>query len=935
MKDQQAMQRPITANPRKSGTSASHSAFDHRPTNSRRDGAERPQPGVSLRDILSRLTLSQAKRAFGADIEKWMRAGAALEIDIAAEVTLTPAALRWRRTAREWTTIFAAPAARDRMRLGCSCGSTGCEHRGALVGLVLEEKIALGLAAPPQEKLPLERLTPTELEARMLQERQTRAATEPMTVRPVQPDALWSDYTVTSGVSGKTHRVALRGWERGESYCSCPDFQTNTLGVCKHIFRVMAEARKRFSPARCRQPFTPSRLALYLAYGQTPELRVQMPPGLPTEVQQLLAPLAGQAIANIHDLLARVRRLEALGQPVLIFPDAEEFIQQWLHQERIRDTVQEIRRDTAQHPLRRELLKMELLPYQLDGIAFAVGAGRAILADDMGLGKTIQGIGVAELLAREVGIRRVLVVCPVSLKSQWAAEARRFSTRAVQLVQGSAEERASQYQGNVFFTVANYEQILRDITVVEQATWDLIILDEGQRIKNWEAKTSRVIKGMRSRFALVLSGTPMENRLEELFSVVEFIDAQRLGPAFRFFHTHRDVDERGKVLGYKKLDDLRARLKPVLLRRTRSMVMTELPPRTTELVRITPTQEQAEMSAEYLRIVTTIVRKSFITEMDLLRLQKYLLLARMAANGTFLVNKQTPNYSSKLDELDDMLGTFVAEEERKVIIFSEWTTMLNLIEPLLQKRNAAFVRLDGSVPQKQRAQLVHQFQTDPACRFFLTSNAGSTGLNLQAANTVVNVDLPWNPAVLEQRIARAHRMGQKRPVQVYLLVTENTMEEKLLSTLSAKKELAIAALDIESELTSVQLQSGISELKQRLEVLLGSAPPAPVDESRAADKAAEANALAARREEVATAGGQLLGAAFAFLGKLLAEPTGDSTAATERATALVRERLGECIQKDEQGRTRLTVTLSGDSALDGMAQVLARLAALAPLPKAP
>ena len=156
--------------------------------------------------------------------------------------------------------------------------------------------------------------------------------------------------------------------------------------------------------------------------------------------------------------------------------------------------------------------------------------------------------------------------------------------------------KSGQYDNPCFFTICNYEQVLRDLLAIERVKWDLIILDEGQRIKNWEAKTSQVIKALRSPFALVLSGTPLENRLDELYSVVEFIDDRRLGPAFRFYNRYRVVDEKGKVLGYKNLDDLRERLKPVLLRRTRKTVMTELPPRTTEIRRIPPTEEQIDSS---------------------------------------------------------------------------------------------------------------------------------------------------------------------------------------------------------------------------------------------------------------------------------------------------------------------------------------------------
>src|SRR6185312_10599844 len=226
--------------------------------------------------------------------------------------------------------------------------------------------------------------------------------------------------------------------------------------------------------------------------------------------------------------------------------------------------------------------------------------------------------------------------------------------------------------------------------------WDLIILDEGQRIKNWEAKTSNTIKSLKSRFALVLSGTPLENRLDELYSVVQFIDDRRLGPGFRFFNQHRIVDEKGKVLGYKNLDQLRANLRPILLRRTRDSVKLELPPRTMEIVRITPTEEQLSVHNAHMQIVATIVRRKFLTEMDLLRLRIALLMARMSADSTILVNKEPPAFSSKLDHLAELLDDLFDEEGRKVVLFSEWTGMLDLIEPLLAKRKLAYVRLDGS-----------------------------------------------------------------------------------------------------------------------------------------------------------------------------------------------------------------------------------------------
>ena len=350
--------------------------------------------------------------------------------------------------------------------------------------------------------------------------------------------------------------------------------------------------------------------------------------------------------------------------------------------------------------------------------------------------------------------------------------------------------------------------------------------------------------------------------------------------------------------------------------------MQQLPPRTTEVVRIPPTDEQIELHLTHMRIVSSIVGKKFITEMDLLRLQKALLMCRMAADSSALVDKNFPGHSSKLEKLDELLGQLAAEQGRKIIIFSEWTTMLDRIELLLEKHGLPFVRLDGQVPQKQRQILVNEFQNSPQCKAFIATNAGSTGLNLQAANTVINVDLPWNPAVLEQRIARAHRMGQKQPVQVFILVTEQTIEENMLATLSAKHELALAALDANSTVDSVDLHSGMEELKRRLEILLGAKPEAPLDETEQARQQGIAREQAGK-ERIAAAGGQMLSSAFAFLRELIPAP--QDTDESRRMSLLFRQHLDQCLEKDERGRLKLTVTLPDSSALTQLADSLARL----------
>jgi superfamily II DNA or RNA helicase len=890
-----------------------------------------PSGRLTLKDRLSRLTFSEASKLLGPDGAKQIQRYAnSWEFKLEEHVFLGNDLFRL-RFPEEWSgdqalvvTITLKADARNRLHFRCNRCQRACEHVAAAFSLILEEKLALGLAAAPRPRTPIESLAEEELLRRALVERAERARTEKMTVKALAPDQPWSDYLVTNRLSGKTYRVALRGVAPGDSYCSCPDFRTNTLGTCKHVLHVLAKAKRRFTPRQLARPFRPKSLALHLHYADQVTLRLQAPERVDDAVRQLVDPLRDCAIEDLADLLKCLAGLQRLGHEVTIYPDAEEFIQQRMSQARLEAMTAEIRRNPAGHALRTTLLKLPLLPYQLDGIAFAAGAGRAILADDMGLGKTIQGVGTAELLARESEVRKVLVICPASLKSQWRSEVHRFCDRDVQLIQGPAAERHAQYDNDCFFTVCNYEQVLRDILSIERAAWDLIVLDEGQRIKNWESKTSQVVKSLRSRFALVLTGTPLENRLDDLYSIVQFVDDRRLGPGFRFFNKHRVVDEKGKVLGYKHLGDLRNMLQPVLLRRTRESVRLELPERTTEFVRIAPSDEQIVMHRTHMQIVSTIVRKKYISEMDLLRLQKELLVCRMTANGTYLVDKQQPNHSTKLERLDELFESLFEEQDRKIVLFSEWTTMLDLIEPLLRRRKLDYVRLDGGVPQKKRQDLVHQFQTDPRCRLFLTTNAGSTGLNLQAANTVINVDLPWNPAVLEQRIARAHRMGQRREVQVFVLVTENTIEENLLATIAAKKDLALAALDSESDVDAVDLTSGMEELKSRLEVLLGARSASPTDETVRDEEQRIAERLSQpHRERVAAAGGELLGAAFKLLGELVGL-TPASPPPADLVTHL-RDGLAACVEEEPGGGASLRVTLADRGSLDDLAQTLARL----------
>ncbi len=238
-------------------------------------------------------------------------------------------------------------------------------------------------------------------------------------------------------------------------------------------------------------------------------------------------------------------------------------------------------------------LATRLLPYQVRGALFAACRGRVVLADDMGLGKTVQALAAAEMLRRRSGIERILVIAPASVKYQWKTEIEKFTKHSAQVIDGLLPRRKQLYAAPAFFNLTSYELVLKDVEFMHELRPDLIILDEAQRIRNWTTATARTIKQLKSRYAFVLTGTPLENKLEELYSVVEFVDGRRLGPAFRFVHEHRMEDEKGKLLGYRGLDRIHQQLEPILLRRTRKEVLKDLPPRTDQIFHVAMSKEQA------------------------------------------------------------------------------------------------------------------------------------------------------------------------------------------------------------------------------------------------------------------------------------------------------------------------------------------------------
>ena len=636
-------------------------------------------------------------------------------------------------------------------------------------------------------------------------------------------EPIFSEFRVHNPQTKCAYHVAIRGLKAGDNFCSCPDYAVNTLGTCKHIEHVLRKLRRTPDGKRdFAQGYWPEFSEIHLQYGGQRHVKFRRGSKCPDAVVRVarhmtnddgvIAPDDYSAIRDIRDAASKA------DHELRVYDDAVAYMAQVVSQQSTRHRIEQLLPKGVDDPAFARLLKVPLYPYQRDGALFAAKAGRCLIADEMGLGKTIQAIAAAEILTRCGGVERVLIVCPTSLKQQWASELSRFTGRSVQVIEGFSPQRDIGYGSDAFFKIVNYDVLHRDMESLQKLKPDLLILDEAQRIKNWRTRAARTVKQIDAQHAIVLTGTPLENRLEELHSIIEMVDRFRLGPLFRFLATHQKTDKDGRVVGYHRLGQINRTLAPVMIRRTKAQVLSQLPPRMEKLLLIPTTSEQQRIHEEHAQVVASLVAKwrkrGFLTEAEQLRLRVCLQLMRMCCDSTYLVDEQT-NFGNKVAEFTTQLGEVLEHPDAKVVVFSQWLRMHELVRRELKGRAIGHVLFHGGVPGAKRGDLVRQFRQDAGCRVFLSTDAGGVGLNLQHARAVVNLDLPWNPAVLEQRIGRVHRLGQTQPVHVLNFVSEGTIEHKILGLLQFKRSLFAGAIDG----TEAEVSFNGGRLKQFMEAV--------------------------------------------------------------------------------------------------------------------
>ena len=629
------------------------------------------------------------------------------------------------------------------------------------------------------------------------------AAEETMAVAAVDEKNLPGEYEVRNPQTKQTYKVVYRGEASPWNYCSCMDFKTSRLCTCKHIEKVKLWISENRGKKVHKE--LPAYTSVYLSYTEGRQIKIRVGSDHHEEFMQLAAHyfdaegvMFPYAFDDYDKLMMQATEIDSSFR---FYQDAIDFI---LEQRERKFRQQLISKYTDERL--DQLLTVSLYPYQKEGIRFAFERGRSIIADEMGLGKTIQAIGTAELLRREGLAEQIMIVCPTSLKYQWQREIERFTKDTDRspdhpltlVIEGNPLKRKEQYASDIPYKIVSYNCMSNDVKMWGSLQTEVLIMDEVQRLKNWKTQISMAARKVRSDYAVILSGTPLENKLEELYSVMEFADNYCLGPYWQFRADCIVTDDGGKVIGYQNLNKVGETARERLIRRTKKQVALQMPKRTDQNLFVPMTTEQRGMHEEYKEQVAKLVykwrRTHFLSETDRKKLLQFLSMMRMVCDSTYILDQKS-RYDTKVTETMSILQSVFDNGDEKVVIFSQWERMTRLIAYELDKMGIGYEYLHGGVPSAKRRDLIINFTDDPDSRVFLSTDAGSTGLNLQAGSIMINLDLPWNPAVLEQRIARIYRLGQERNVQVINLVARDTIEEGMLGKLRFKTAMFEGVLD--------------------------------------------------------------------------------------------------------------------------------------------
>lgn len=437
--------------------------------------------------------------------------------------------------------------------------------------------------------------------------------------------------------------------------------------------------------------------------------------------------------------------------------------------------------------------KTPLFPYQKVGVAFMLKAGHCLLADEPGLGKTIQSITVCE--AKKA--KKILVLCPSILKDNWASEVKQWTNKSSVIIAGTPVQRKKQWESSKCYYIANYELLLRDLDLMQKIEWDYIIADEATRISNPKAKSSKTIKKIKSKNRLALTGTPINNKPDDLWNICDFIRPGEMGSYWNFCERYCVKNFWGSVESYKNLNEIRDKLQRVMIRRQKMDVLKDLPPKLSEDIFCQlNNSEQRYYNMLKDEMVAEIMGNKIAIDNALVKMIR---LKQMTGSAELLGGEKG---SSKMDALKELLRD-IASNGNKTIVFTQFAKMSKIIARDLAEYNPLVI--SGEVKNNLRQSIIDNFNNEKKHKVLVMTEAGAYGLNIQSANYVIHFDLSWSISKMIQREDRAHRVGQKKNVTVYTLMCKNTIDEYIRSVVWKKKKMSDFLVDGVDEMAAGKL----------------------------------------------------------------------------------------------------------------------------------
>jgi len=616
-----------------------------------------------------------------------------------------------------------------------------------------------------------------------IEKRRERGRAEHFSIENLTPDRpVFSNFRVGSP-SGQTYEVEVRDLAWREVFCTCVDFRVNRLGTCKHVEAVLdhlekeqpdafEEAIESGSETIDLVPSADGRtLTIARNLGQLP-VRArkwfnETGEVLPEQADQALAAFRKQKLAALR-ISREVSEWEARREREAdLFSARREYEQ----------AVQNGRAPLSE-------TAVPLAPYQREGMLHLAFRERAILADGVGLNRSSQAIGACALLERLDRVSRVLVIAPYSLRPSWEREIAQLTSLSYRTFPKASAARSAACREPAFFTLATYEQASEEVGLInETLAPDVVILDEAQRIRDWDSPIALRVKQLQSRYAFVLTSNEIGPDLDEVYALMSFVDPSVLGPLFRFNRDYYDFDEQGSPVGTRNLERLREKLRPFVLRRTHVAVATQIPSLSQAVYAVDFSSRQLKAYRKHEAVARGLQseeRKRSLTKPERATLMRNLGMMRMVSDALAVIGEQDSAEPPKLSEFRRILDELTGNPRAKVIVFTEWERMGRAIRRVCEDEGHASVFLHGDLTAAERRKEAARFAGEPECQIGISTDLGGSPLGIAGAQTLVHFDVPWNPRRIEER-RKSLPASAGGLQQELFIITRGSVEERLLA----------------------------------------------------------------------------------------------------------------------------------------------------------